>query len=465
MIFGKKLYELRTKSGMSQNRIARILNVSYQAVSKWENGQSLPDIELLMPLAGLFGISVEYLLSDNMSLEDDSIKRDIVDTNDIKDNNARLISELNQYLTHEDALTALKMMESGELKIDVNLEVKKLTESKAETENKTIPAGQLKIDTISEFSEPFARLIIKALNKTDYILKDLVLILRCPWCKENLKLIKDNDGENSLECKNKHKFRIINGVIDFGSSEDEGNSWSEIFRTYEDYIRVMKNPKRNPDDFNIENSKFFKSVFDKLSKIKPKVILEVGCGVAGSAELLLRYINWPCIYILNDLSFRALEYDKKFFEDNVYNPYVKLIYMACDARMMPIKDDVLDCVCSYGGYENVMENMIDAIKESYRILKNDQKCIYGMCIVKDLKNKSVQKWIELLKNTGWGKMDYTIAKIQNKAYWFDINRDVGFKDCKIIELSEEMQAPDADVFPYENEILRWMGEAVIVSTK
>ena len=57
-----KLKELRSQKNISQEKLAQYLNVSFQAVSKWENGNSYPDITLLPDIARFFGITVDELL-------------------------------------------------------------------------------------------------------------------------------------------------------------------------------------------------------------------------------------------------------------------------------------------------------------------------------------------------------------------------------------------------------------------
>ena len=66
MIFADKLIDLRKKSGWSQEELAERLNVSRQAVSKWEGAQSIPDMSRIIQLSELFGVSTDYLLKDNM---------------------------------------------------------------------------------------------------------------------------------------------------------------------------------------------------------------------------------------------------------------------------------------------------------------------------------------------------------------------------------------------------------------
>lgn len=62
MQFHERLYEVRKRSGMTQNDLAEKLNVSRQAVSRWEMGTAKPDFENLIAISDLFGISIDYLL-------------------------------------------------------------------------------------------------------------------------------------------------------------------------------------------------------------------------------------------------------------------------------------------------------------------------------------------------------------------------------------------------------------------
>ncbi len=62
-IIAKNIAELRTKNGMTQFMLAEKLNYSVKAVSKWERGESVPDITVLKEIADLFGVKVDYLLT------------------------------------------------------------------------------------------------------------------------------------------------------------------------------------------------------------------------------------------------------------------------------------------------------------------------------------------------------------------------------------------------------------------
>ena len=62
MTFAQKLKELRTRSGMSQEMLGEKVGVSRQAITKWETDKGAPDMDNLMALSDLFGISVDELL-------------------------------------------------------------------------------------------------------------------------------------------------------------------------------------------------------------------------------------------------------------------------------------------------------------------------------------------------------------------------------------------------------------------
>ena len=64
MILGEKIYKLRTKQGLSQGDLAEHLNVSRQSISKWETGGSTPDLDKLINMSQLFGVTLDELVLD-----------------------------------------------------------------------------------------------------------------------------------------------------------------------------------------------------------------------------------------------------------------------------------------------------------------------------------------------------------------------------------------------------------------
>lgn len=62
-IVARNLSDLRMKSGMTQLQLAEALNYSDKAVSKWERGESLPDLEVLIRIAEIYEVDLDYLIS------------------------------------------------------------------------------------------------------------------------------------------------------------------------------------------------------------------------------------------------------------------------------------------------------------------------------------------------------------------------------------------------------------------
>ena len=68
MTIGKRIAHLRKEKGLTQEELAQHMGISPQAVSKWENDQTCPDISALPKLARLFGVTVDELLEGKEAL-------------------------------------------------------------------------------------------------------------------------------------------------------------------------------------------------------------------------------------------------------------------------------------------------------------------------------------------------------------------------------------------------------------
>lgn len=69
MSLGEKIKELRRKAGMSQEQLAEKLNVSRQAITKWETDKGIPDIANLIAISDEFGLSLDELIKGNVSVK------------------------------------------------------------------------------------------------------------------------------------------------------------------------------------------------------------------------------------------------------------------------------------------------------------------------------------------------------------------------------------------------------------
>lgn len=65
MTFSEKIQYQRKQQNISQEQLAEQMHVTRQAVSKWEMGESLPDVENIVRLSEIFGVSLDYLMKDD----------------------------------------------------------------------------------------------------------------------------------------------------------------------------------------------------------------------------------------------------------------------------------------------------------------------------------------------------------------------------------------------------------------
>lgn len=91
MILADKIIHLRKKCGWSQEELAEKMNVSRQSISKWEGAQSVPDLDKILKLCQVFGVSTDYLLKDE--IEEEEIKEDVYEPLNIKHISAEFANE------------------------------------------------------------------------------------------------------------------------------------------------------------------------------------------------------------------------------------------------------------------------------------------------------------------------------------------------------------------------------------
>lgn len=79
MTLADKILELRTGRGLSQGDLAEELEVSRQSVSKWETGQAVPELDKIIKLADLFGVSVDQLVREGEAPEPETPKAEVTE--------------------------------------------------------------------------------------------------------------------------------------------------------------------------------------------------------------------------------------------------------------------------------------------------------------------------------------------------------------------------------------------------
>ena len=369
---GKRIASLRSKLGYSQAVFAEKLSVTPQAVSKWETGQTLPDVEILLIISWMCRITI------------------------------------NEILDSEEIFT-------------------------------------------------------NQLNSIERELIRMNKFLICPECKKDLSLKVQTSGEvRYFECENHHSFIVDDGVVFFNSREIEGELWSLYLRNYEHYLQEATHPGLSR---YYEGEVPCKDVmWREVEKLRPDMIVDIACGTGSGIKYVLERISWPCTVILADLSFRILAWNRKFFMEEIRNPYVDYVFLACDCANIPLKNNSLDLVFSNGGLESMRSKMMTGFKEAHRILKPNGHAVYNMSLVDCHDSENTKKWLDLYKSLP-DSYDADMEKMRDSAQWIACCQQIGFLENKSIYVYGEMPAPDTSGFPFENQVLRWMACSVFVSKK
>lgn len=92
MILADKIISLRKKEGLTQEDLAAQIGVSRQSVSKWESSMAMPDLDKVVKLSNIFGVSTDFLLNDDLGID-----QIIVDDNSQETSRLIDVSVLNDY--------------------------------------------------------------------------------------------------------------------------------------------------------------------------------------------------------------------------------------------------------------------------------------------------------------------------------------------------------------------------------
>ena len=363
-IVGHRIASLRKALGYAQAAFAQKLHVSTQAVSKWETGLALPDIEVLLNIAWMGNTSIHTLLEGDDFIE------------------AR--GDIDRGLMHA------------------------------------------------------SRFLI------------------CPQCRERLIPQKP-----AFACSGGHRYALDDGVLHFGTREVEGELWSLWLRNYEHYLLEQRHPG-NPRYW--QGQPHYREVmWQRMEKLRPRVILDVACGTGSGIKYMIERIDWPTTIIMADVSHRILKWNRVFYGDECRNPYVDMVYLACDCARLPLADGCIDLVFSNGGFESMRQKMMDGFREAFRVLKPGGHALYNMSTIDDRNCANTQAWLSLLSTLDAGLLAEEAAREIND--WLETCRKTGFNENEAIKIYDELRAPTDGVFPFENEVLQWMAAYVMVSEK
>ena len=455
---GLRISVLRKKAGLSQVELAEKLSVSPQAVSKWESGKNLPDIDTFCELAWLFNTTLDSIVNSELFFNHSGERQALpADIRALTKNSQerKLLEHLAPYCSESELEQIAKEIADEKLKLSLFAEIE-WQDSKTAAH---IPNGIFGDNTLREIAPFFAKTLGRIMGNTDSALRKMEGILRCPECREKLTLHTEENGEAFFICENGHRYDITDGVIDFGTNEIYGETWSMFFRNYagyKDFQNQPGNPRYQQGEIPCSEVRW-----RELEKLRPRIILDVACGTGGGIKYDLERINWPCLVIMADLSHRVLKYNKRYFSEEFVNPYVDIVCIACDCACLPIADGRIDAVVSNCGFESMAGNMLKGFQEAYRVLKKGGNCVYNMSILDDRNAENTQKWLRLI--------DPVDPLVKDEVFdieeWKKICENTGYSLTRINKIYGEMPAPQSETFPFESEILQWMGLYLCVSQK
>lgn len=113
MTFAEKLLQLRKREGYSQEELANKLDVSRQAISRWEVGTAIPDSSNLLQISKLFGVSTDYLLNDDYESDNDLPK--VKEQNKILQMNLSKIAIIGQVVALNVAMQPFQEMQTARM--------------------------------------------------------------------------------------------------------------------------------------------------------------------------------------------------------------------------------------------------------------------------------------------------------------------------------------------------------------
>ncbi len=368
---GKRLCVLRKKENYSQAELSEILQVSPQAVSKWETGISLPDIEILLKLSWLLKTSINSILEGDDYIEE-----------------------------------------------------------------------------------------VPNVNREHIFLNR---ILMCPRCRHALKFKINHNGNIVYRCDNNHEYAVVDGVLDFNTREIPGELWSLSLRNYDAYLQGQHSPHNSNYDRGLNQADVIWKVIESK---RPRIILDMACGMGIGIKSQIERITWPVTIIMVDISHRILKWNKIFYSTEHKNPFVRMVYLACDGSNLPIMNNAVDLVFSYAGYESMQAKMMDGVREAYRVLKNGGCSVYTKLAIEDFKSENSKTWIRLLLSSlEEEEKDWWKKELIDAHQWIEECKKIGFTENSHTKIYGELPAPKTNKFPFKNEMAQWMAEYVFVSLK
>ena len=384
----KRIAHLRKKQGLSQTALAETLSVSTQAVSKWECAQSLPDIEMLLSMSELFGVSIHSILDDHFALPRPlAALPKAIDASCLTGAQIRVLRSVSRYFTEQELSILAKQVDQSPLSVRVGVV------AGGET-HVNLSADDLTDGMLEGLSAAMADALEPTLVSFDQGIRLLISQMICPICGAPLSM--DLMGTKAYLSCGIHPHEIVEGVPDFGACEIPGEYWSLFLKNFDQYCE-MRDP-RNINPNNMRGLDFQELLWREIEQQKPRTILDIASGAGSCIEMFAGRITWPCVVVFSDISHRILKYDRMWFSKRMANPNVRYAFVACDCARMPFADGAFDAVTSLAGFESMQDKFMDGFREAFRVLKSGGKALYSINTVTGDSNS--ERWKELVAGRG-----------------------------------------------------------------
>ena len=275
-----KIKDLRKAQKWTQEDLAERLNVSPQAVSRWETNATFPDIELLPDIASIFEVSVDELLGVNDLLNNDRIKKIISEANSYYDTNEvdKVVSYLEQAKIYANKLPDMEYTSNVVLPSILEGDDKvKFVQENIKNLISTLDMQVSYLVNIANYTDEEKITILKKLDsmielmyeKNDYIYANWIL------CGNNMNIAdiyaKLKDEKNTcLHLSKAVKFSkignkkesnsLLNNVLEYDMEKTFGKTFEQ-----DEVNMILSRVKDESYDF-VRNTKKFKEIINNLNK-------------------------------------------------------------------------------------------------------------------------------------------------------------------------------------------------------
>ncbi|MFW9818146.1 MAG: methyltransferase domain-containing protein [Candidatus Thorarchaeota archaeon] len=281
--------------------------------------------------------------------------------------------------------------------------------------------------------------------------QEIIPLLKCPTCNRQLTLIESViEGseiiEGKLGCDCNDFWEIRDGVLDFKVEEQENvNRWSELTKdmTFDELDKMILS--KTPQNQQELTQKTIIDVINYLYQNKPKFAVDIATGRGMLLNKLAKELDFEFHLICTDLSFVVLKADRKKIQE--YNPKLKVSFVSCDATNLPFLDNSCDLALSFMGISNMRNLIPEALKESYRILKQNSIFLNSTIIIKEnSEGYKLLKEFHSEQNTEEFEEFFLVGSVVK------FHNDAGFAEVNYKNIGESIgEKNELDLLPYEGE--------------